>query len=108
MWAWGRKQNLKHPLDKALFNWTKYDPFRVRDLLAGGVAIFGRSSSGKTSSSGRTVMQAIVDHPDSAGLCVAAKPEDAQDVRAILHTARSETSSNTWKLSVMSVASLSA
>ena len=37
------------------------DPFRVRDLLNGGVAIFGRAGSGKTSSSGRTLLQAIVN-----------------------------------------------
>ena len=49
------------PLDAPLFHWSPHDPFRVRDLLNGGVLILGRAGSGKTSSSGRTIMQAIVN-----------------------------------------------
>jgi hypothetical protein len=49
------------PLDIPLFHWTPRDPFRVRDLLNGGALILGRAGSGKTSSSGRALMQAIVN-----------------------------------------------
>jgi hypothetical protein len=86
MWGWG-KRALAHRLDQALFHWTKYDPFRVRDLLNGGCLILGRAGSGKTSSSGRTLMQAIVSHPQSAGLILAAKPEDVSDIQAIFRKA---------------------
>ena len=54
-------------LDQALFKWSDRDPFRVRDLLNGGALIVGRAGSGKTSSSGRTLMQAIVNfHEEGA------------------------------------------
>lgn len=87
MWGWGRKRNLTHCLDEALLRWTEYDPFRVRDLLNGGCLILGRAGSGKTSSSGRTLMQAIVDNPNSGGLILAAKPEDVADIRSIFRKA---------------------
>jgi hypothetical protein len=74
-------------LDTPLFHWTPRDPFRVRDLLNGGCLILGRAGSGKTSSSGRTLMQAIVRHPRSGGLILAAKPEDVGDVTRIFHQA---------------------
>ena len=73
----------KGMLNQILFWWTRRDPFRVRDLLAGGVLILGRSGSGKTSSSGRLLMRALADNPDSGGLILAAKPEDEEDVRRI-------------------------
>jgi hypothetical protein len=60
MW-WRRTLKAQHPLDKALFQWPGSDVFRVRDLLNGGVLILGRAGSGKTSSSGRTLLQAIVN-----------------------------------------------
>jgi hypothetical protein len=41
--------------DAVLFKWTNRDPFTVRDLLNGGVAIFGRAGSGKTSGSGKLI-----------------------------------------------------
>ena len=61
MFGWG-KRTPKHPLDRTLFSWSERDPFRVRDLLNGGALILGRAGSGKTSSSGRTLMQSIVDN----------------------------------------------
>ena len=70
-------------LDTVLLLWTSQDPFRVRDLLNGGCLILGRAGSGKTSSSGRTLMQAIVDHPKSGGLILAAKPEDVGYIKKI-------------------------
>ena len=36
-------------LDTVLRNWTPFDPLTLRDLLNGGIAIFGRTGSGKTS-----------------------------------------------------------
>jgi len=74
-------------LDAVLMRWTPTDPFRVRDLLNGGCLILGRAGSGKTSSSGRTLMQAIVDNPKSGGLLLAAKPEDADDIEAVFRKA---------------------
>ena len=86
MW-FKRKKNV-HPLDKPLFNWTPNDPFRVRDLLNGGCLILGRAGSGKTSSSGKKLMQSIVNNGQSWGLILAAKPEDAQDVERVFAKAR--------------------
>ena len=82
MW-FKRKQKNLHPLDQELFRWNERDAYRVRDLLNGGCLIVGRAGSGKTSSSGRLLMQSIVDKPKSALLILAAKPEDADDVQAI-------------------------
>lgn len=76
-------------LDQVLFWWTAgRDSFRVRDLLNGGCLILGRAGSGKTSSSGARLQAAIVGHPKSAGLLLAAKPEDAGDIVRIFHKAR--------------------
>ena len=82
MW-WRKKRKPTHPLDRPLFHWTPNDPFRVRDLLNGGALILGRAGSGKTSSSGRRLMQSIVNNGQSGGLIIAAKPEDAQDVERV-------------------------
>jgi hypothetical protein len=75
-------------LDTPLFYWTRSDPFTIRDLLNGGALILGRAGSGKTSSSGRMLMQAIVSNRQSAGLLLAAKPEDADDIKAVFRKAR--------------------
>ncbi len=64
------------PLDAQLLRWSESDAFTVRDLLNGGVAIFGRTGSGKTSSSGKALANAVVRHRGSGGLILAAKPED--------------------------------
>lgn len=74
-----RRQPRRGNLDAALFHWTKHDPFTVRDLVNGGVCIVGRVGSGKTSSSGRVLAQAIVNYRNSGGLICAAKP--GEDVR---------------------------
>jgi hypothetical protein len=55
------------------------DPVGVRDLLDGGCFNLGRLGSGKTSSSGESLMDAIIR--EGGGLILAAKPEDAEDVR---------------------------
>jgi hypothetical protein len=64
------------PLDSELLRWSRNDAFTVRDLLNGGVAIFGRTGSGKTSSSGKALANGIVRCVGSGGLILAAKPED--------------------------------
>src|ERR1700676_711175 len=66
LWPW-RKPPPPHPLDTPLFRWTERDPFKIRDLLA-SIAVLGRTWSGKTSTSGKFIAQAIVDHPNSCGL----------------------------------------
>ena len=67
---------VREPLDQPLLHWSHTDPFRVRDLLNGGVCITGRSGSGKTSSSGKELGHAILRYPKTGGLILAAKPED--------------------------------
>ena len=74
-------------LDQALLWWSNHDPFTIRDLLSGGVLCLGRAGSGKTSSSGATLMRNIVSHPKSAGIIHAAKPEDEEDVKRIFRRA---------------------
>jgi TraM recognition site of TraD and TraG len=64
------------PLAATLWSWTKHDRMTVRDLLNGGLCVFGRSGSGKTSSSGKMIGRSIVRHRNSGGLILAAKPED--------------------------------
>jgi hypothetical protein len=75
-------------LDTPLIHWTEADPFTVRGLLNGGCLILGRAGSGKTSSSGRTLMHAIVDNPKSGGLVLCAKPEDLKDISRIFGKAK--------------------
>lgn len=69
---------VKDALGSVLLWWGESDAFTVRDLLNGGVAIFGRTGSGKTSSSGKAVANAVVRYGNSGGLILAAKPEDRQ------------------------------
>jgi hypothetical protein len=80
-------KNVRDHLDSVLLWWSKRDAFTLRDLLNGGVAIFGRTGSGKTSSSGRALANAIVRHPGSGGLILAAKPEDRQMWEGIFRSA---------------------
>ncbi|HZL26972.1 MAG TPA: hypothetical protein VFC39_10610, partial [Acidobacteriaceae bacterium] len=63
-----RRQKAIDARDTVLFNWTPPDPFTERDLLNGGIAIFGRSGSGKTSSSGKMIGRSIISHANSGGL----------------------------------------
>jgi hypothetical protein len=70
-------------LDQVLFWWDRDNPYRIRHLLDGGAVIYGRSGSGKTSSSGKLLLSSIVAHPRSAGLGLSAKPEDAEMWRDI-------------------------
>lgn len=64
-------------LSCVLLAWTKTDFLTLRDLLNGGIVIFGRPGSGKSSSSFRAILQACVDLPVSGGLILAASPSDA-------------------------------
>ncbi|MGL5094484.1 MAG: hypothetical protein ACRDD1_02785, partial [Planctomycetia bacterium] len=61
-------------LDRALFHWDEENVFTERDLLAGGVGIFGMTGSGKTFASGRVLAEALANRPGSGGLIIAAKP----------------------------------
>ncbi len=74
--AHSQMSRVREPLDQPLLHWSNTDPFRVRDLLNGGVCITGRSGSGKTSSSGKELGHAILRYSKSGGLILAAKPED--------------------------------
>ena len=74
---------IRDALDAALLRWSDSDLFTVRDLLSGGAAIFGRTGSGKTSSSGKALAKAIVGYGNSGGLILAAKPEDTDMWRRI-------------------------
>ncbi len=68
------------PLDAELLRWNENDAFTVRDLLNGGVAIFGRTGSGKTSSSGKALANAIVRLGNSGGLILAAKAGEDREM----------------------------
>ncbi|HWL28814.1 MAG TPA: hypothetical protein VNQ97_07880, partial [Burkholderiaceae bacterium] len=59
-------------LDHVLLHWDEDNAFTVRDLLNGGCCILGRTGSGKTSSSGKRIGEAIVRLPGSGGLILAA------------------------------------
>lgn len=74
------------PLDTPIMQWTQGCYLTVRQLLA-NILILGATGSGKTSGSGKQLMRSIVRYPGSGGLILAAKPEDADDVRAIFRAA---------------------
>jgi hypothetical protein len=65
------------PLDRSVLRWGPSDPLTLRNLLDGGICVFGGSGSGKTSGSGAALAHATVSLPHSGGLICAAKPEDA-------------------------------
>lgn len=70
------RQTYADPLDRPLMRWTRENWLRLRDLLNGGIAILGRTGSGKTSASGYQIGLAIVRLMGSGGLILASKPED--------------------------------
>jgi hypothetical protein len=73
-------------LDTPLLFWPGGDAFTIRDLLNGGIAIFGRSGGGKTSGPGRRLLSAIIA-AHCGGLILAVKPEDLQDTQDIFRKA---------------------
>src|SRR5579871_2773389 len=77
-WLWGTasKAVCASLLVFVLLRWTPQDAFTLRDLLNGGVAVFGRTGSGKTSSSGYQLGKGIVSVPHSGGLILASSEED--------------------------------
>jgi hypothetical protein len=82
-----RKRLPREPLDTVLFTFTPNDPFSARDLCNGGVVILGRPGSGKTSSSGKILMRAIIGYPGSGLLIITGKPEEKADVIRIFEEA---------------------
>jgi len=74
-------------LDATLLHWNPLDRLSLRDLLSGGVCITGRSGSGKTSSSGRMIGNAVIRHPRTGGLILAANTEDLAMWRAMFEAA---------------------
>ncbi|MCZ2343628.1 MAG: TraM recognition domain-containing protein [Bacteroidales bacterium] len=79
-----------NPLDRVLLHWDAENPFTLRHLLDGGVSIFGRTGSGKTSSSGKAIGRAILRVPGSGGLICAAKPGDISMWRLMFREAGRE------------------
>lgn len=80
---WKRNKQSIDLLNSRLLKWTPNDELTARGLLDGGIAIFGRPGSGKTSASGRALGRAILGYPNSGGLILAAKPEDISMWRKI-------------------------
>lgn len=83
VWQWEYRRRHISELDRKLFHWSEKDPFTVRDLLAGGLLTLGMTGSGKSSSSGWQIGQALVRDSGSYGLILAAKPEDLPTWRKI-------------------------
>ena len=67
-------------LDRVLMHWTPRDPFTARDLLR-GVCVQGASGSGKTSSSLKQILRAVVRDGRVSLLGLASKPEEPGDWR---------------------------
>jgi len=82
-----RAKALSDPLDAPLIQLGPGEMLAVRGLLNGGIAIFGRAGSGKSSSSGKQLGAAIVNHKASGGLILAAKPEDVPMWKRIFEAA---------------------
>jgi hypothetical protein len=76
---WGRARKVAvaaSVLDWVILTWTPKDRFTLRDLLNGGIAILGRTGSGKTSSSGYMLGKGMVGMPSSGGLILASSLDD--------------------------------
>ena len=80
---WRRSHQVTDPLDQPILYWSPRDPYTTRNLLDGGLCIFGATGSGKTSSSAKTVGRAVVGMRNSCGLINIPKPEDAAMWRRI-------------------------
>lgn len=74
-----------NPLDRTVLNLGQ-DAITVRDTLR-SIFISGMTGSGKTSSSGKTLMAGLARIPGSGGCIFAAKPEDVDDVRQVFRQA---------------------
>ena len=72
-----RVQQQGDMLSQVLFQWSRRDPFTMRDLLR-SVAIFGATGSGKTSGSGYQIAKELARHKKIGGLILASKPEDRE------------------------------
>ena len=65
-------------LDDVVFAWTPKDVLTLKGLLDGGIVIFGRPGSGKSSSSSFQLLRAAAAHPKSGGLILSASPGDLE------------------------------
>ena len=79
-----RRKAEASPLDRVVMTWNGVDNLTVRDLLSGGLAVFGRPGSGKSSTIGRLLMRAILMLGSSGLLILASKPEDRADVERLV------------------------
>jgi TraM recognition site of TraD and TraG len=70
-------------LDDALFTWPDSSPYSVRHALT-SVQVKGITGSGKTSGSGRYIIDAMAKHPRSTFLFITQKPEDKEFFGGIL------------------------
>lgn len=65
-----------HPLDQALFYWSRGDPFTFRDALA-GTCVFGATGAGKSSGSGQAIATSMLS-AGFGGLVLTAKADERQ------------------------------
>ena len=70
-------------LDVVLMAWGPDDVLTLKDLLNGGIVIFGRPGSGKSSSSSYQLMMSIVAYARSGGIILGASPDDLALCRRI-------------------------
>jgi hypothetical protein len=71
-----RPRPVLDPLEDILIVWPTGDPFTCRHLVEGGVAIMGRSGSGKSSGSLNRLAKAIIARKKTGGLINASSPTD--------------------------------
>ena len=63
-------------LDRPLLQWSRHDALTVRQLLAGGVLVTGRTGSGKTTGPGRHLAERLLAEPSIGGCVLGAKPAE--------------------------------
>ncbi|MGE3819157.1 MAG: hypothetical protein AB7I30_06950, partial [Isosphaeraceae bacterium] len=73
------------PMDQTLWSWGPEDPFTIRHSYQ-GIQVLGGVGSGKSSGSGRTILDALMRH-GYGGLILCAKVSDLQDYLEIARDA---------------------
>lgn len=81
LWPFNRRRTPANRWDLSvpLLNWSKQDPWTIRDAVAGTLCL-GATGSGKSSGSGRTIARAFLD-AGFGGLVLTAKPGEAAEWR---------------------------